>query len=62
MILPKLSEEYVLHVKYYNQDVPNSLNLLIEQMTQYEPADRIQSCSLILEKLEQIIQEIEVLM
>jgi serine/threonine protein kinase len=47
-------EHYVLHPFQMNPMVPKSISLLVEKMTQYEPADRIRS----MEEVDQLFREI----
>ena len=41
---PFIVQDYVLHLSAINPAIPARLNILVESITQYEPADRIPNC------------------
>ena len=59
MDIPTVKEGHVLSPGEINPNVPPSLNLLVERMTQYEPAARIQNLADVIQILKQIVGEIQ---
>ncbi len=53
------NEDFVLHPSDFNPDLPPDFNRLVEYMTQYEPADRMESMVKVYDALEWLLNSIK---